>query len=177
MGLDTVELILGWEETFGVSIDEGSAREMRTTADAVDYLFAKLKDDRPTDDGCLALRAFCRLRDGFHAAGCSGVTIIPKTKVSHLFTGKDRRDRLAAVLQRLRFTPPPRLPFGLQFTAGTVGDLVIDAVVRHHPELRRDGCGWSRRQVREVARAVMTAQFRLRRFSDDARIVKDLGLD
>jgi len=177
MGLDTVELILGWEEAFGVSIDEKAAAAMRTTGDVIDYLYAKLKDDRIEDAGCLALRAFYRLRDALRADGSNAALIAPSTKISLVLTSKDRRDRLRTILRRLGFTPPGPLPFGLQFTAGTIGDLVVDAVVRHHRALRRPGCGWSRTQVREVARAVMAAQFRLRKFSDDARIVKDLGLD
>jgi hypothetical protein len=177
MGLDTVELIIGWEQTFGVSIDEEPARAMRTTGDVVDHLYAKLKDDRPEDEGCLAVRAFFRLRNAFRAAGYTHVAIAPATKVSHVLTGRDRRDQLNAILLRVGFTPLPSLPFGLQFTAGTIGDLVLDAVVRHHSALRRPGCGWSRRQVREVARAVMTALFNLRKFSDKAHITRDLGLD
>ena len=176
MGLDTVELVLGWEEAFGVPISDEAARDMRTTADVIDYLYPQVKGDLPEDTGCLAVRAFFRLRGAFRQSGCQGVRIRPDTKVSQLLPGKDRRDRLTAILQSVGFTPPGRLPLGLQFTAASIGTLVVDAVVRDHRVLRIPGCGWSRRQVREVVRAVMNAQLSLRKFSDKARIVKDLGV-
>jgi len=55
--------------------------------------------------------------------------------------------------------------------------MVLDTVVEHHAELRLPGYGWSQAQVREVVRAVMYAQLALRRFSDTAKFVKDLGID
>ncbi len=33
MGLDTVELVLAWEETFGIEIGVTKGLEMRTTSD------------------------------------------------------------------------------------------------------------------------------------------------
>ena len=177
MGLDSVELILGWEESFGISISDAAARDMRTTNDAIAYIYQKLKDERPEDCGCLSLRAFYRLRGAFRKMGNAEGPIAPDTKVSRLLPGKDRRDRLREMLHQIGFPPPDRLPFGLQYTSVSVGELVLDAVVKNHGRLRKPGCGWSKQQVREVARAVMAAQLNLRKFSDNARIVKDLGVD
>jgi hypothetical protein len=58
-----------------------------------------------------------------------------------------------------------------------VRDIVTDAVIEQHGSLRRRGYGWSKAQVREVVRAIVFTQLSLRRISDDAEFVTDLGVD
>jgi hypothetical protein len=62
MGLDSVEIVLAWEESFGISISDAEAETMFTTRQAVDRIFEKVRSDRPEDRGCLSIRAFFRLR-------------------------------------------------------------------------------------------------------------------
>lgn len=177
MGLDTVELILTWEDTFGISISDAEARSMFNTRQVVAGIFEKVKSEKPEDGGCLALRAFLRLRHCFKEHGLPAHGVRPDTALSDLLPGAQRRDRLNAVITHARFTPMRRLPFGLQFAAGRLRDVIADIVIRDHTVLRMAGHGWSRRQVRELVRAVVYRQFALRKYSDEARFVKDLGLD
>lgn len=177
MGLDSVELVLGWEDAFGISISDAEAENMFTTRQAAESIFEKVRSPMPEDRGCLATRAFHRLRRAFQAEGVSRKAIQPETKVAALLPGRQRRDVLSAVCERAGLRPLKRLPLGLQFTFGRVKDVVLDAVVGQHQALRFQGYGWSLIQVREVVRAVMYAQLALRRFSDDAEFIKDLKLD
>ena len=123
------------------------------------------------------MRAFYRLRQAFEEEGISRRDILPSAKIADLLPSRQRRDRLNSVMEQAGFRPLRRLPFGLQLTFGSVRAVVADAVIGQHEALRLPGHGWSQAQVREVVRAVMFAQLALRRFSDDARMVKDLGVD
>jgi hypothetical protein len=177
MGLDTVELVLGWEAAFGIPIDEGATVRMRTTSDAIDYIYAAVRGAAPEDTGYLALRAFYRIRGRIGTHLPDGTRLRPATKLSDVFTSRSARSRVSEMLSGLGFSPLPPLPFGLQWISRSIGHLIAQVVITDSAVLRKPGHGWSRVQVREVARAVMFAQFSLRRFSDHARVVKDLGLD
>jgi hypothetical protein len=177
MGLDTVELVLAWEESFGIPISEADAQTMLTTRQVTQHIFERVQTTQPQDTGCLSMRAFFRLRTAFEAEGISRRDIRPDAKVAALLPGRRRRDVLGAVLERAGLRPLKRMPFGLQFTFGRVRDIVTDAVIGQHESLRLPGHGWSHPQVREVVRAVVSMQVALRRFSDDAEFVKGLKLD
>jgi hypothetical protein len=177
MGLDSVELILAWEDCFGIAISDAEAEKMFTTRQVSESTFEKVRSTRPEDRGCLSMRAFFRLRKAFQEEDVSRHAVRPNAKVTSLLPSRQRRDILSAVCERAGFRPLKRLPFGLQFTFGRVRDIVIDTVIGQHDVLRRQDHGWSLVQVREVVRAVMYAQLALRRFSDDAEIVKDLRIN
>jgi hypothetical protein len=131
----------------------------------------------PEDSGCLATRAFIRLRNAFQEEGVPRKAVRPATKVTSLLPSRHKRDILSTVCERAGLRALKRLPLGLQFTFGRVRDMVLDAVIGQHAALRRRGCGWSQVQVREVVRAVIYAQLALRRFSDDAEFMRDLRID
>lgn len=180
MGLESVEIVMAWEEAFGITLSEAEAEKMFTTRNAVDAIHAKLRATGPVlpeDTGCLALRAYYRLKRACVHHGIDASLVRPRTKLADLLPRPDRRKRLAAILDHAGFAPPPRMPFGLQFAFGRLRDHVLDRVISHHNVLRRPGTTWSREQVREVARAVMRSHLMVTRFSDDARFVQDLGID
>jgi len=56
MGLDSVEIVLGWERALGVSISDAEARELRTPRQAVDLICRKLGVARGTQGDCLSRR-------------------------------------------------------------------------------------------------------------------------
>jgi len=177
MGLDPVELVLAWEDSFGIQISDAEAERMFTTRQAAECIYERLRSPGPEDRGCLSLRAFNRLRRAFLDEGVPRATVRPDARVTTLLPSRHRRDILSAVCQRAGLQPLRPLPFGLQFTFGRVRDIVIDSVIGQHESLRLAGHGWSLVQVREVVRAVMYAQLALRRFSDDAEFIKDLRVD
>ena len=176
MGLDTVELIMGWEEALDIEMPESDAAVIRTTGEVIDYFYKKMKREGQEDEGSLTIRAFMRIRKAFRDRGIAE-HIELNTKVSSLLTGEKKRDQLNSIIQSLEFKPWGQLPFGLQIICMRVVDLVTVAVISDYRQLRVENLNWSRGQIGEVVRAVMYHQLNLRRFSNDAEIVRDLGLD
>jgi hypothetical protein len=178
MGSDSIEIVLIWEEAFGISISDAEAETMFTSRQAIDRIFEKVRSNRPEDRGCLSMRAFFRLRKALEAVGVPRRAVRPDAKLAGLLPNRQRRDILSAVTERVGFGPLKPLPFGLQFTFGRVRDIVLDAVIRHHAALRLPGYGWSRAQVREVVRAVLSVRnLGTIKFSDDDEFVEDLRID
>lgn len=180
MGLESVELVMAWEDAFGVTFSEGDAARMFTTRQVVGLIYTKVRASDPLlpeDTGCLALRAYYRLKRSCVHHGVDAALVRPDAKLAGLLPRVNRRERISAILSYAGFAPLPRIPFGLQFTFGRLRDYVLDCVISHHGVLRRPDTTWSREQVREVARAVMRAQLAVTRFSDDARFIQDLGVD
>ena len=62
MGLDTVELIMEVEESFGIGIPDAEAERIRTVGELYHYVLAKLRDPIRGTPGCLSAAAFYRLR-------------------------------------------------------------------------------------------------------------------
>ena len=176
MGLESVELVMAWEDAFGIELSEAEAVSIQTPRATTDCIYNKLKSPAPEDTGCLAMRAFQRLRRGFQIEGIPRNAVHPDAKLAGILPGPRRRDLLNSLRQRAGLPPLRRLPFGLQFTSGRVRDLVLDTVIEHHATLRLPAHGWSRAQVREVIRAVMYAQLALRHFSDTAEFIRDLNI-
>lgn len=147
MGLNTVELVLAFEASFGISITKADAESIFTTRQITERIYDRVRSN-----------------------------IKPDAKITELLPSRHRRDLLNSVAERAGLRPLKRLPFSLHFTFGWVRDVVIDAVIGQNEVLRLPGYGWSRAQVREVVRSIMFTQLALRKFSVDARLVKDLVL-
>jgi acyl carrier protein len=60
MGLDTVELVMAFEEAFGIEIADDAAESIVTVRDAIDFIYARL--DHAESRVCPTQRAFHRLR-------------------------------------------------------------------------------------------------------------------
>ena len=64
MGLDSVEIVMAWEEAFSISITDAEAADLRTPRLAIDLICQKLKV-RQGDDFCFSQRIFYLLRSAF----------------------------------------------------------------------------------------------------------------
>lgn len=42
MGLDSVEMIMAWEDAFGIEIPDSVAERLRTPSDAIDYIHSRV---------------------------------------------------------------------------------------------------------------------------------------
>ena len=60
MGLDTVELVIAFEDEFGIAINDRYAEKMRTPGDVADYVIAKVRTTRK--DPCSSQTGFHRIR-------------------------------------------------------------------------------------------------------------------
>lgn len=177
MGLDSVEIVMGWEEAFGISIPDTVACDLITPRHAIDYICGVLAVQR-TVEPCLSMRVFHRLRRALHeVTGTSLKAIRPDSKLRTLFprATRLRQWRTFKSRARLKATVDPwsAFPWG----SWTVEDLVS-------PELHgmansmKPGRAWTRSEVREVVRATVRDQVGItKRFSDHDEFVRDLGVD
>jgi acyl carrier protein len=152
MGLDSVELILAWEEEFGIDIPDEVAGGISTPADAIDWVCKQVNasEDR---DPCFSMVEFHRVRE-------------------HHFT------QLGVLRHTVRLHS--RLPGGGWFGHRTVRDEVkcrVEIRSKALIERRKLVPQWKRSEVREAVRQVIREQIGVDEFSDKDEFVRDLGLD
>ena len=176
MGLDGVEIVMAWEEAFGISIADAEAAQLRTPRMAIDLICEKLNVGCG-ENFCLSQRIFYRLRNAFvQVLSCPRATITPHTRLGDLIPIRGRQ-RVWSALQRAARLPFPTTVIGLGSWSPTVGDFTVDLAGRSARTLIEASVGWSRQQVREVVRAIVSSQLGIKEFSDDADFVYDLRID
>lgn len=89
MGLNTVELVLVFEASFGISITKAYAESIYTTRQITERIHDRVRSN-----------------------------IKPEAKIAELLPSRRRRDLLNLVAERAGFRPLKRLPFGPHFTFG-----------------------------------------------------------
>lgn len=91
MGLDSVELVVAIEESFGIEIPDDEAARIRTVGDLYDSIVSKLHGEAATH--CLTSEAFYRTRRGFvDVLKVARRSIRPSTPVAPLFPRASRRE-------------------------------------------------------------------------------------
>lgn len=174
MGLDSVEIVTGWEEAFGISIADAEAEKLRTPWEAIELIASKLGAGDVPRSGCLTLRAFHRLRRSMMgAAGVQRAAVRPESRLKDLM-GDDRRIRWEMVRSDSGISLLPKLGW---FSPRTVGDLCVWVVANVAKDLKRPEEPWTRKEVREVVRAVVVEQTGVKDFGDDADFIRDIGID
>ena len=89
MGLDSVELVIAFEEAFSVAIEDAVAEKMRTPRDVIDFI-ARHRGSG-TKKLCLTRRAFHRIRERMMAVGIARIAIRPDASLTRLFPENTRR--------------------------------------------------------------------------------------
>lgn len=99
MGLDGVELVMEFEDEFGLPISDDDAEQMRTVGDVTEYVHAQLSEERPQAGSCLTSRSFYRLRRELtRLMSLPRSDITPKTKLGILIPQEQRREVWQALL-------------------------------------------------------------------------------
>lgn len=174
MGLDTVEILMTWEEAFDLSIPNEDAERMQTPQMAIDYICSRLG---AVEGGsmCPTLRGFHQLRTGLCA--CSGVSrreVKLQMPLRRFYRGRARLEFWAAFVQETGFT---RLkPPGLLCWNKSVADLLDDLMTTGIAHVRDPNQPWSRPMVRAAVRSSVR-QYVARRFHDHEHFIRDLKLD
>ena len=88
MGLDTVELVMDVEESFGIEIPDDDAQRIITVGDL--YEFVKSQTDLAPAGTCLTAATFYEIRRGFTEAGITE-RFGPSTHLSEIAPWSDRR--------------------------------------------------------------------------------------
>src|SRR5438132_10301964 len=92
MGLDSVEIIMRWEDSFGIVLSNDEAFVLRTPRMAIDLIATKLSASNGSRGACLTLRAFHRLRHSItSAANIRRDTVRLNARLRELVTSDRRR--------------------------------------------------------------------------------------
>ena len=88
MGLDSVELVIAFEEAFSVAIEDAVAEKMRTPRDVIDFI-ARHRGSG-TKKLCLTRRAFHRIRERLMAVGVARSAVRPDARLEQFFPADTR---------------------------------------------------------------------------------------
>mgnify|MGYP003672799359 CR=1 FL=1 len=175
MGLDSVEIVMCWEDTFGITLDDSEVANLQTPNQAIDLISSKL--------GAIDARSFCPTLRAFR---------VFRSCVRGLINDSSRRIRLSDPLRSLQgkrrkkdfwrefevaseimgFRPPQLL-----FRQATVRDTVELLVARHLKQLFKPTEVWTKSLVRFGVRYGVMNVVGTRIFSDDDRFIEDIGID
>ncbi len=91
MGLDTVELAMEVEESFGITIPDGHACQMRTVGDLYLFILEETRDHRRGPDSCLTAATFYALRRCLASHIDGGPPIRPRCDVDATLPRRKRQ--------------------------------------------------------------------------------------
>ena len=180
MGLDGVELVMAWEESFGITITDAEAGRLFTPRLATDLIDRKLSASGASGPGpCLTQRVFYRLRSALqNAFAVQRDRVRPQTSLQALFPAGRRREQWQRLQAQVGVADFPRLFFGrLPDGCNTVGGLARRLAARQPNVFRRSAEPWTRPQVRTLVREIIVEQLGIPEFSDDDEFVRDLRVD
>lgn len=151
MGLDGVELVMAFEEGFGISISDEAAAHMLTPADVINWIGHRVN--------ALADRSPCFSMIEFH-----------RVRAQHF--ARNGIPRRAVRLDTL-------MPEGW-IAYRTVRDEVtrrVELRAKTLPKRRKLDPRWKRSEVCEVVRQIVREQIGVQKFSDTDHFIRDLGID
>lgn len=91
MGLDTVELVMEVEESFGVTIPLERACQMRTVGDLYSFLLEKTRNHTRDPDSCLTATTFYALRRRLASHIDAGASLRPRSDVDTTLPRRKRQ--------------------------------------------------------------------------------------
>jgi hypothetical protein len=157
MGLDLVEYVMAVEEAFEIDIPDADAARLETPAMLIDYLCARLGE--ASDGPPLVQTAFYWLRRAIaDELGIGRNRIRPATTIGEL-TDRPENEVWRAVARRLQVHPKflTHAPVAqwlaklVRSPGQTIGTLAEQLAMLHPAAFKREGEGWTRPQIAEVA--------------------------
>ena len=181
MGLDTVELVIRIEDTFGVQIPDRVAEHLTTPKKVTDFVLSQVRQsERPLS--CLSQRAFYSVRREFtQQLSVPGRQLTPDASLKAILPEERRHEVWKNIGSSLGVKRWPALSrkswLFMTPTVGTVRDL-IDYLVTNEPLIvKGDETAWSRAQVWDVLKRLITDETGITDFSEDSRFIEDMHLD
>ena len=186
MGLDSVELVMAFEETFQVSIRDVEAENLVTPQHVVDLIVAKLGLQDGPPSLSLGEQAFARLREGLQASGIPEALVTPEQSLEVIFPNRYRRRAdWHRLQQHLAARHWPRLrwfglsadfPGSLQTLRHLAEWLAWEPYPRLTPEKLRS---LTRGDVSYLVKGIILAQLGLPEadYAEEKKFVGELGVD
>ena len=178
MGLDGVELVLGFEEAFGIAIPDDVAVGMITPRHTIDFVASRLATTPAA--GCLTQQLFYQLRRGIRRVRPEDLAVRPATAIARL---TDKRD-WPGLWSRIRDAAgganwPERIPWKGWLTKGprTLRELTAHVAMHQPPPDPSRGDAWTRERIEWTVRRVVWDVLGVRDFRLDDQYLRDLGVD
>lgn len=189
MGLDSVELVLAFEETFQISISDQEAERMRTPRDAIECIAAKL--DAKAQSDTVVLRAkeetvWVQLTKALRVLGLVDGEVSRIQKLDDVLADRSsRRRQWSQLKQEMGVKAWPRLRwFGLStdFPAQLKTLRELSDWTSYHllQRLTEDEChALSRGDIALLIKHIVLDQLGLpeEKYGENKRFIEDLGLD
>jgi len=118
MGLDGVELVMAYEEAFGIHIPDAEAEKMTTPAKVINFIERTLKGT-PVDV-CLSQRAFYAIRSRLVEAGHARSAVTPAAQLEVLVPPHARRELWRYMRGNFSAVQWPELTLSRHHNAGIV---------------------------------------------------------
>ena len=177
MGLETVELVMGFEEAFGIDIPDAVASELTTPRHVVDYI-ASLLPLVPSDR-CLSQQTFYKLRHAFGRVLPEAPPLQQGQELRELATKETWPTIWTGIVSEIGDPGwPAEVPWRGWLRDGprTVRELVWWLTTAHI-----DGAGaeapWTRERIQLMVRKVVREETVITDFRLGDSFVRDMGLD
>lgn len=126
MGLDSVELVMAFEEAFAVEIPDAAAEKMLTPRDVVDFVY--LTRGSTTKAPCLTRRAFHQIRQRLIGEGHPRSEIRVEARLPAFFPRNDRREKWKRMRGDFTAQQWPNLVRPKWLTYFLIGAVLISAI-------------------------------------------------
>ncbi len=171
MGLDSVELVMAFEEAFELAIPDEVAATLLTPRQVIDYLHSQLPGTAV--GACLPQRAFYRVRRALlPLSPRSRAAIGPSTRFADVFPD-DLTENWGRLRVELGAAKWPQYSPG----ASTVGELSEFLGLSAPYAFLAPDERWSRAQVAAVVHRIIHDEIGITDYSEDSRFVQDMGID
>ena len=183
MGLDTVELVMRIEDTFGIAIPDETASRLVTPDDVADFIMTQVEvSDEPLP--CLSQRTFHILRRGFtrtlrtprHAFILDAplLDLLPDDFPDDAW---ERVGRDVGLKEWPSVFKPRWLRSFIPHRVQSVRELIDHVLAHDHSSVKGEERRWTRAQVKDVLWRVIADDTGVRDFTGSSRFVDDMGLD
>lgn len=178
MGLDALELILGWEDAFDVQLTDEEVFTIRTPKMAIDLITDKVGASSDHIGVCPTMRSYHRIRQALQSVvGLDRQQVRLDSKLRTLLPKNQRQEIWYQLCYQVGVPFPSfGLGVGLLFPPVTVQDLVDWTVIHYPRHFVNPDEGWTRFQVRSVVRAVIRDVLGVTDFRDDSDFARELGV-
>jgi hypothetical protein len=177
MGLEAIEIIMGWEQAFEIKFTDEEAEKITTPRMAIDLIISKLEVKENITEVCPLTRTYHRVQQAFQAVlSLQPSQIQPDSKLRHLLPQQQRSENLQQIRSYLGVPKLPKMSAIPIFMPITVQDLV-DWLIANYPSyfLSPDE-RWTYQQIRTVVRAIIKDVVGTSNFADDNDFVKEIGV-
>lgn len=177
MGLDTVELVMAFEEAFGIDVPNATAERLETPRHVVDYL-CTVVPVRPSGP-CATQRTLFRLRRALRLAVGGAPHLRTRTRIRDITTRDDWPAAWQAVRAAAGEPEWPDVPWGRWPNGGTetLRSLALPLVPRVVPPDVSRGEAWTRERIALRVREVIVDEVGIHDFSMRDEFVRDMRLD